>query len=107
MRYQYDVPMDGFRLRVADNDHFITGPYQADQALSNLLTASLPVLSVSAPARTLVSVTNDIHTYPFASILKKGKGKVAILDGLSAKTCIGTSFKNYDPKGFFPSDLRK
>ena len=24
MRYQYDVPMDGFRLRVADNDHFIT-----------------------------------------------------------------------------------
>lgn len=105
MRYQYDVPMDGFRLRVADNDHFITGPYQADQALSNLLTASLPVLSVSAPARTLVSVTNDIHTYPFASILKKGKGKVAILDGLSAKTCIGTSFKNYDPKGFFPSEV--
>ena len=105
MRYQYDVPMDGFRLRVADNDHFITGPYQADQALSNLLTASLPVLSVSAPSRTLVSVTNDIHTYPFASILKKGKGKVAILDGLSAKTCIGTSFKNYDPKGFFPSEV--
>ncbi|MBQ6958571.1 MAG: polysaccharide deacetylase family protein [Bacteroidales bacterium] len=105
MRYLYDVPMDGFRLRVADNDHFITGPYQADQALSNLLTASLPVLSVSAPARTLVSVTNDIHTYPFASILKKGEGKVAILDGLSAKTCIGTSFKNYDPKGFFPSEV--
>ena len=30
---------------------------------------------------------------------------VAILDGLSAKTCIGTSFKNYDPKGFFPSEV--
>ena len=105
MKYLYDAPMDGFRLRVADNDHFITGPYQADQALSNLLTASLPVLSVSAPARTLVQVTDDIHTYPFAAVMKKGEGKVAILDGLSARTCIGTSFKNYDPKGFFPSEV--
>ena len=103
MKYLYDVPVEGFRLRVDDSDHFITSLYHADQALSNLLTASLPVISVSAPARTLVSVTDDIHTYPFASVLKKGEGKVAILDGLSAKTCMGTSFKNYDPKGFFPS----
>ena len=105
MAYQFDTPVEGFRLRVADNDHFITGPYHADQALSNLMTSSLPVLSVSAPARTLVNVTDDIHTYPYASVLKKGEGKVAILDGLSAKTCIGTSFKNYDPKGFFPSEV--
>ena len=105
IKYLYDLPVDGFRLRVADNDHFITGPYHADQALSNLLTASLPVISVSAPARTLVSVTDDIHTYPFASVLKKGEGKVAVLDGVSAKTCLGTSFKNYDPKGFFPSEV--
>ena len=105
MKYLYDVPMDGFRLRVADNDHFSTGPYHADQALSNLLTESLPVLSVSAPARTLVSVTDDIHTYPYISVLKKGEGKVAILDGLSAKACIGASFKNYEPKGFFPSEV--
>ena len=44
MKYLYDVPMDGFRLRVGDNNHFIMGPYHADQALSNLLTESLPVL---------------------------------------------------------------
>ncbi len=105
MAYMDDVSVAGFRLRVADNDHFITGPYHMDQALSNLLTESLPVLSVSAPARTLLQVTDDIHTYPYASVLKKGEGKVAILDGLSAKTCIGTSFKNYDPKGFFPSEV--
>ena len=105
MKYLYDVPVDGFRLRVAENDHFITGPYHADQALSNLLTASLPVISVSAPARTLVSVTDDIHTYPYASVVKKGEGRVAVLDGLSAKACIGASFKNYDPKGFFPSEV--
>lgn len=105
MKYLYDVPVEGCRLRVADNAHFITGPYHADQALSNLLTASLPVLSVAAPARTLVSVTDDIHSYPFASVLQKGEGRVAFLDGLSAKTCLGTSFKNYDPKGFFPSEV--
>lgn len=105
MKYLYDVPVDGFRLRVADNGHFITSPYHADQALSNLLTESLPVLSVAAPARTLISVTDDIHTYPYVSILKKGEGKVAFLDGLSAKACIGASFKNYDPKGFFPSEV--
>ena len=105
MQYLYDVPMEGFRLRVADNGHFITGPYQVDQALSNLLTESLPVLSVLPPAQTLVSVTDDIHTYPYASVLKKGAAKVAVLDGLSAKACIGTSFKNYDPKGFFPSEV--
>ena len=55
----YDVPVDGYRLRVADNGHFITGAYHNDQALSNLLTESLPVVSLAAPARTLVSVTDD------------------------------------------------
>jgi len=105
LNYLYDVPVEGFRLRVSDNDHFITGPYHEDQALSNLLTESLPILSVSDPARTLVSVTDDIHSYPYISVLKKGNGRVAVLDGLSAKTCVGTSFKNYDPKGFFPSEV--
>ena len=103
--YVEDLPMDGFRLRVADNDHFVTGPYHADQTLSNLLTESLPVLTVSAPARTLVSVTDDIHTYPYLSVLQKGKGKVAVLDGLSAKASIGASFRNYAPKGFFASEV--
>ena len=105
MEYRYDVPVEGYRLRVADNDHFITGPYHVDQALSNLMTESLPVLSVPAQARTLVNVTNDIHTYPYISVYKKGDGKVAFLDGLSPKTCVGTSFKNYVPKGFFPSEV--
>ena len=105
MEYRYDVPVEGYRLRVADNDHFITGPYHVDQALSNLMAESLPVLSVPAQARTLVNVTNDIHTYPYISVLKKGDGKVAFLDGLSPKTCVGTSFKNYAPKGFFPSEV--
>ena len=59
MKYLYDVPVDGYRLRVADNGHFITGAYHNDQALSNLLTESLPVVSLAAPARTLVSVTDD------------------------------------------------
>ena len=105
MKYLYDVPVGGNRLRVADNDHFITGPYHADQALSNLLAETLPVVSVSGPSRVLVNVTDDIHTYPYMTVLKKGDGKVAVLDGLSPKACIGASFKNYDPKGFFPSKV--
>lgn len=59
MKYLYDLPMDGFRLRVSDNGHFITAPYHAGQAMSNLLTSSLPVISVSSPALTLLSVTDD------------------------------------------------
>ena len=104
INYQFDAPVEGFRLRVADNDHFITGPYHMDQALSNLLAESLPVLTVTG-GRTLVNVTDDIQTYPYISVLKKGEGKVAVLDGLSAKACISASFKNYNPKGFFPSEV--
>ncbi|MBR0501028.1 MAG: hypothetical protein IJJ72_08550 [Bacteroidales bacterium] len=47
------------RWTVSDNGHFITAPYHAGQAMSNLMTSSLPVISVSAPARTLLSVTDD------------------------------------------------
>ena len=104
INFQFDAPVEGYRLRVADNDHFITGSYHMDQALSNLLAESLPVLTVTG-SRTLVNVTDDIHTYPYISIVKKGEGKVAVLDGLSPKACIGASFKNYNPKGFFPSEV--
>ena len=65
---------------------------------------SLSRLTVTG-GRTLVNVTDDIQTYPYISVLKKGEGKVAVLDGLSAKACISASFKNYNPKGFFPSEV--
>lgn len=98
------VPVDGFRLRVADNGHFVTSPYGQDAPVSNFLASELPVLTLE-DGRVLVNMTDDSSVYPYLS-LRGGMGfRLAVIDGLSSSACVGASFKNYGPKGFFPSEV--
>jgi len=98
-------PMDGFRLRVADNEHFVTNSYVNNAYLSNLLSSELPIISLGEGAETLVNVSNDVHTYPYETVAIKDGLKIAVLGGVSNAASIGASFKNYAPKGFFPSEF--
>lgn len=97
--------MDGYRLKVADNSHYVTSAYTEGAYLSNLLTSSLPVLTLSEGSEVLVNVSNDVHSYPYETVNTKGNLKVAVINGLSDAACVGASFKNYAPKGFFPSEV--
>ena len=98
------VPVDGFRLRVADNRHFVTSPYGQDAPVSNFLASELPVLTLE-DGRVLVNMTDDCFAYPYLSV-RGGMGfRLAVIDGLSSSACVGASFKNYEPKGFFPSEV--
>lgn len=100
-----DASMDGFRLRVADNAHFITNDYGRKEMLSNLLSSELPVLALDGDSRVLVNVSDDVHTYPYESVKTDGKLNVAVINGLSHAAALGASFRNYAPKGFFPSKV--
>ena len=97
------VPLEGYRLRVRDNDHYVTAPYEPDQAVSNLLTSELPAMSAEG-ADVLLRMTDDVRSYPYLSVRSSDGVRLAVLDGLSSAACMGASFRNYDPKGFFPSE---
>lgn len=97
--------VDGFRLRVADCNHFITSDYTDGSYLSNLLHSQIPVLTLGEGSEVLVSMADDVTSVPYETVRDKDGMRVAILGGVSNSACVGASFKNYAPKGFFPSEL--
>ncbi|MCQ2176558.1 MAG: hypothetical protein MJY41_01295 [Bacteroidales bacterium] len=97
--------MEGYRLCVADNDHYITDAYKANAYLSNLLSDQLPILTLGEGSEVLVNVSDDIHSYPYETVREKDGLKLAVIGGVSNSACVGASFKNYAPKGFFPTEL--
>lgn len=99
-------PVGGFRLRVADNDHYITSSYPLDSYLSNLLAAQLPALTLGGGgAEVLVTVSDGLHAFPYETVSSRDGFRLALFGGISNSACVGASFKNYAPKGFFPSEL--
>lgn len=98
------VPIDGFRLRVSDNGHFVTAGYEKDAAVSNYLVSELPVMSVNG-GQVLVYMTDDSAAYPYLTVCENDGFRLAVADGLSSAACVGASFRNYAPKGFFPSEV--
>lgn len=103
--YEGMQPVDGFRLRAADCNHYITSAYTGGAFLSNLLHTQLPVLGLGDGAEVLVSMSDDVTTVPYESVRIQDGLKLAVLGGVSNSACVGASFKNYVPKGFFPSEL--
>ena len=105
IKYIDHKTMDGFRLKVSDDDHYITRDYRENAYLSNLLSSQMPVLTLGEGSEVLVSVSNDVDTYPYETVSSRNGFNVAVLDGVSNSASIGASFKNYAPKGFFPSEF--
>ena len=97
--------VDGYRLRVADSNHFITSVYSNGTYLSNLLYSQIPILTLGDDSEVLVSMADDINSVPFETVRDKNGVKIALLGGVCNAACVGASFKNYSPKGFFPSEL--
>ncbi len=97
--------VDGYRLRVADSNHFITSAYANGSYLSNLLYSQIPVLSLGEGSETLVNMADDVNAVPFETVRNKDGMRLALLGGVCNSACVGASFKNYAPKGFFPSEL--
>jgi hypothetical protein len=94
-----------FRIRVQDNHHFITRPFQPSQYLSQSLAKGLEIQQFSSGGHVLLTSTNAHESFPFVSYRETERNRLVLISDATTFAGATSIFRNDAPQGFFANEV--
>lgn len=94
-----------FRIKIADNTHYITRPFEARQFLTQHLVSGLNILDFKEQGEALLITTDEEESYPFLACRENGKNRLVLVSDFSTWSGAASFFRNVQPQVFYANQL--
>ncbi|MFH1279197.1 MAG: hypothetical protein ABIK65_12555 [Candidatus Eisenbacteria bacterium] len=92
-----------YRIRVEENDHFITRTEDTGAYLTQPLDNPTDVIRFREEGLVLLAAAGTEGALPFLSVREEGPGRIVLVSGLFASAGVTSLFLNQSPLGFYPN----
>ena len=90
-----------FRVKVKDDNHFITRDFKKDEFITQHIAGGLNIQTFTEDGNVLLELTNEKESYPFLSVKKSEKNRVAIVNDFATWSSVASFFRNEQPQVFY------
>lgn len=95
-----------FRIKAAENAHYITRIFEPGQFLTQHLVSGLNILDFEGEAQRLLLSGNENESYPFLSCRETaGRNRIVLVSDFSTWSGAASFFRNVQPQVFYPNQL--
>ncbi len=94
-----------YRIRTADNLHYITQQCEEGQYITQHLVNGLNILRGTDKSKVLLTTTNEEHSYPFLSVQETSGNRVVAISDFSTWAGAASFFRNVKPQVFYKNML--
>ncbi|HPG38954.1 MAG TPA: hypothetical protein PLP19_08865 [bacterium] len=94
-----------FRIKVANNRHYITRMFEQKQFITQPLVNGLNILAFKALSDTLLISTNEKQAYPFLIVRDNGVNRITLVNDFSTWAGAASFFRNNQPQVFYANQL--
>ena len=95
----------GYRIRVANLDHYVTRRFEASQFLTPVLASATNVLEPKSGGEVVLVSTNGQQNYPYLSCATAGNSRIVYVSDFGTSAGAGTFFRNDPPQVFYANRL--
>lgn len=96
---------DNYRIRVADNTHFITQGYEPLEYVTQHVVNGLNIQAFKSNGDTLLELTDENRSYPFLATHKTEKNRIVLVNDFSTWSGVPSFFRNIHPQVFFKNEI--
>jgi hypothetical protein len=94
-----------YRIRVAANDHYVTGGFEVSQFLTPVLASATNVLQPRSGGAVLLVSTDGQQSFPYLSCATRGGSRVVLVSDFGTSAGAGTFFRNDPPQVAYANEL--
>lgn len=94
-----------FRIKVRDNNHFITREFAKGKFVTQHIAGGLNIQSFREGGKTLLEMTDEKESYPFLSIRYSGNSKIIVVNDFATWSGVASFFRNEQPQVFYKNML--
>lgn len=94
-----------FRIKVKNNNHFITREFAEGEFVTQHIAGGLNVQSFSEGGKNLLELTDEKESYPFLAAKTSGKNRVIIVNDFATWSGVASFFRNEQPQVFYKNML--
>ena len=95
----------GYRIRVANQGHYVTRRFEASQFLTPVLASATNVLEPKSGGAVLLVSTNGQQSFPYLSCATAGSSRVVFVSDFGTSAGAGTFFRNDPPQVLYANQL--
>ncbi len=105
VHYDGFVGNSEYRIRTADNMHYITKHFEKGEYITQHLVNGLNILEFTDSGNVLLTTTNASHSYPFLSVQEQSNNRVVIVSDFSTWASAASFFRNVQPQVFYANQI--
>lgn len=94
-----------FRIKVRNNDHFITRNFNTGDFASQHIAGGLNIQSFENDGNVLLEVTNEKESFPFLSVNKSSKNRIILVNDFGTWSGVASFFRNVQPQVFYKNQI--
>ncbi|RIK76290.1 hypothetical protein DCC62_11645 [candidate division KSB1 bacterium] len=94
-----------FRIKVADNSHYITTRFEKNQFITQHLANGLNIVQFKSDGRALLISSDEKRTHPFLSCSSASKNRIVLVSDFSTWAGAASFFRNVQPQVFYANQL--
>jgi len=94
-----------YRIKIVDNSHNITRPFEANEFATQHLVNGLNILQFKSGGEVLLVSNNERQSLPFLSCLASPKNRIVLVSDFSTWAGAASFFRNLQPQVFYANQL--
>lgn len=94
-----------FRIKVKDNDQFITKNFSQGEFVTQHIAGGLNIQTFENNGRILLELTNEKESYPFLSINQGSKNRIILINDFATWSGVPSFFRNVQPQVFYKNQI--
>ena len=94
-----------YRIKVMDNNQFITKNYNQDEFVTQHIAGGLNIQTFENNGSILLELTNEKESYPFLSISQTSKNRIVLINDFATWSSVPSFFRNVQPQVFYRNQI--
>src|SRR5574341_907172 len=94
-----------YRIKIVNNDHYITRSYAANEFATQHLVNGLNILQFKNGGEVLLASSNERQSFPFLSCRASAKNHIILVSDFSTWAGAASFFRNVQPQVFYANQL--
>jgi hypothetical protein len=94
-----------YRIKVKDNNQFITKNYNQGEFVTQHIAGGLNIQTFENNGRVLLELTNEKESYPFLSISQTSKNRIVLINDFATWSSVPSFFRNVQPQVFYKNQI--
>ena len=94
-----------YRIKVKDNNQFITKNYNQGEFVTQHIAGGLNIQTFENNGRVLLELTNEKESYPFLSISQTSQNRIVLINDFATWSSVPSFFRNVQPQVFYKNQI--